>query len=119
MEDTSKQNLKMAVSNGTNKDVFISYDREDTVKEFVCKLKRDLEGAQLSVWLDKEDIPAGTEKPVLAIRIALRDCKALVVVVTKKYISSSFYKSELCVAYEKNKPFFPSYTRRAGMCSST
>ena len=95
----------MAVSK--NKDVFISYDREDTVKEFVGKLKRDLEGAQLSVWLDKEDIPAGTKKPVLAIRIALRDCKALVVVVTKKYISSSFCKSELCVAYEKNKPVFP------------
>ena len=31
------------------KDVFVSYDREDTVKEFVRKLKRDLEGAQLSV----------------------------------------------------------------------
>ena len=89
------------------KDVFISYDREDTVNEFVLKLKRGLEGAQLSVWLDKEDIPAGTEKPVLAIRIALRDCKALVVVVTKKYISSSFCKSELCVAYKKKKPVFP------------
>ena len=56
--------------------MFVSYDREDTVKEFVRKLKRDLEGAHLSVWLDKEDIPAGLEKPVLAIRIALRDCKA-------------------------------------------
>ena len=100
--------LKMAVSKyGTNKDVFVSYDRDDTVNEFVRKLKRGLEGAQLSVWLDKEDIPAGTEKPVLAIRIALRDCKALVVVVTKKYISSSFCKSELCVAYEKKKPVFP------------
>ena len=38
------------------KDVFVSYDREDTVKEFVRKLKRDLEGAQLSVWLDEEDL---------------------------------------------------------------
>ena len=89
------------------KDVFVSYDREDTVREFVRKLKRDLEGAQLSVWLDEEDLPAGTEKPVLAIRIALRDCKALVVVVTKKYIASSFCKSELYVAYEKKKPVFP------------
>ena len=89
------------------KDVFISYDREDTVKEFVRKLKRDLEDAQLSVWLYDEDIPAGTEKPVLAIEIALRDCKALVVVVTKKYISSLFCKSELYVACEKKKPVFP------------
>ena len=98
----------MAVSKyGTNKDVFVSYDREDTVNEFVRKLKRDLEGAQLSVWLDKEDLPAGTETPVLAIRIALRNCKALVVVVTKKYISSSFCKNELWVAYEQKKPVFP------------
>ena len=89
------------------RDVFLSYDREDTVKEFVRKLKRDLEGAQLSVWLDEEDLPTGTEKPVLAIRIALRDCKALVVVVTKKYISSSFCKSELYVACEKKRPVFP------------
>ena len=89
------------------KDVFVSYDREDTVKEFVRKLKRDLERAQLSVWLDEEDLPAGTEKQVLAIEIALRDCKALVVVVTKKYISSSFWKSELYVACEKKKPVFP------------
>ena len=98
----------MAVSKyGSGKDVFISYDREDTVNEFVRKLKRGLEGAQLSVWLDKEDIPTGTKKPALAIRIALRDCKALVVVVTKKYISSSFCKNELYVAYEKKKPVFP------------
>ena len=89
------------------KDVFVSYDREDTVKAFVRKLKRDLEGAHLSVWLDEEDLPAGTEKQVLAIEIALRDCKALVVVVTKKYISSSFCKSELYVACEKKKPVFP------------
>ena len=88
------------------RDVFVSYDREDTVKQFVRKLKIDLKGAQLSVWLD-EDLPAGTERQVLAIEIALRDCKALVVVVTKKYISSSFCKSELYVACEKKKPVFP------------
>ena len=109
-EYTSKQNLKMSVGRyRAGKDVFVSYDREDTVNEFVRKLKRGLEGAQLSVWLDVEDIPAGTEEPVLlaAIGIALRDCKALVVVVTKKYISSSFCKSELYVAYEQKKPVFP------------
>ena len=97
----------MSVNSWAGKDVFVSYDREDTVKEFVRKLKRDLEGAQLSVWLDEEDIPAGSKKPVLAIRIALRDCKAVVVVVTKKYIFSSFCKSELYVACEKKKPVFP------------
>ena len=102
----NKQNLKMSVGRA-GKDVFVSYDRENTVKEFVRKLKRGLESAQLSVWLDDEDVPTGTEKPVLAIRIALCDCKALVVVVTKKYLSTSFCKSELYVACENKKPVFP------------
>ena len=102
------KNLKMSVSRyRTGTDVFVSYDREDTVKEFVRKLKGDLESAQLSVWLDEEDVSAGTEKPVAAVRIALRDWKALVVVVTKKYLSTSFCKSELYVACEKKKPVFP------------
>ena len=106
----NKQNLKMSVGRyRTGTDVFISYDREDTVKKFVRKLKRDLESAQLSVWLDEEDVLAGTEKPVVAprIRIALRDWKALVVVVTKKYLSTPFCKSELYVACENKKPVFP------------
>ena len=81
----------MAVSKyGTNKDVFLSYGREDEVKKFVRKLKKDLEDAQLSVWLDEEDIPAGTEWP-LAIRIALSECKALIAVLTKKYVFSRFF----------------------------
>ena len=83
----------MAVS----KDLFVSYSREDTVKEFVRKLKRDLERAQLSVWLDVEDIPAGIEEPV-AVAIAfttLSNCKALIAILTKNYISSRFCKGEL------------------------
>ena len=97
----------MAVSKyGTNKDVFLSYGREDEVKKFVRKLKKDLEDAQLSVWLDEEDIPAGTEWP-LAIGIALSECKALIAVLTKKYVSSRFCKSELYVACTNQKPIFP------------
>ena len=95
----------MAVS----KDLFVSYSREDTVKEFVRKLKRDLERAQLSVWLDVEDIPAGTEEPVaLAIAFsALSNCKALIAILTKNYISSTFCKGELYFASCNQKPIFP------------
>ena len=96
----------MAVS----KDLFVSYSREDTVKEFVQKLKKDLEGAQVSVWLDVEDIPSGTEEP-LAIAItftALSNCKALIAILTKNYISSRFCKSELYFACRTDqKPIFP------------
>ena len=95
----------MAVS----KDLFLSYSREDTVKEFVRKLKRDLERARLSVWLDVEDIPAGTEES-LAVAIAftaLSNCKALIGVLTKNYISSRFCKSELYFGRCTQKPIFP------------
>ena len=91
----------MAVS----KDLFVSYSREDTVKEFVQKLKRDLERAQVSVWLDEEDLP----EP-LAITIALTalsSCKALIAVLTRNYLSSGFCKSELYFAYRHHKPIFP------------
>ena len=98
---------EMAVSKyETSKDVFVSYGREDEVKKFVRKLKKDLEGAQLSVWLDEEDIPAGTEWPRV-IGIALSECKALIAVLTKKYVSSRFCKSELYVACTNQKPIFP------------
>ena len=102
-----KRSLEMAVSKyETSKDVFVSYGREDEVKKFVCKLKKDLESAQLSVWLDEEDIPAGTEWPRV-IGIALSECKALIAVLTKKYVSSRFCKSELYVACTNQKPIFP------------
>ena len=91
------------------KDLFVSYSREDTVKEFVRKLKRNLEREQLSVWLDVEDIPAGTEES-LAVAIAftaLSNCKALIAILTKNYISSTFCKGELYFAYNNQKPIFP------------
>ena len=89
--------------------LFLSYSRENAVKKFVRQLKRDLEDAQLSVWLDEEDIPAGTEAPLAtAIYItALTSCKALIAVLTKNYVSSGYCKSELYVAYCSRKPIFP------------
>ena len=90
-------------------ELFLSYSRENTVKKFVRQLKRDLEDARLSVWLDEEDIPAGTETPLAtAIYItALTSCKALIAVLTKNYVSSGYCKSELYVAYRSRKPIFP------------
>ena len=92
-----------------NKDLFVSYSREDTVKEFVRKLKKDLERAQLSVWLDVEDIPASIEEPVaVAITFTtLSNCKALIAILTKNYISSRFCKGELYFACCNRKPIFP------------
>ena len=91
---------------GERKDLFLSYGREEKVKDFVSQLKKDLETTGLSVWLDINDIPPGREWPK-EVGIALRDCKALIAVITKKYVSSRFCKGELYVACSKGKRIYP------------
>ena len=93
-------------SRSGDKDLFISYGREEGVKQFVRRLKRDLEAAGLRVWLDIDDIPTGSEWPK-EIGIALRNCKALVAVVTKKYVSSRYCKGELYIACGEKKKIYP------------
>lgn len=43
------------------KELFVSYGREPEVIAFVTKLKHDLEARGFQVWLDTEDIPAGSD----------------------------------------------------------
>ena len=95
-------------SRGTTaaKEVFISYGREEEVKKFVRKLKRDLESAGIAAWLDVDDIPAGSEWPN-EIGLALRNCQSIIAVLTKKYAGSHYCKNELYVACSKQKQIFP------------
>ena len=41
------------------KEIFLSYSRQEALKPFVVRVKRDLEAQGLTVWLDIEDIPEG------------------------------------------------------------
>ena len=91
---------------GESKDIFLSYGREEGVKEFVVKLKSGLEAAGFRVWLDTCDIPSGSEWPK-EIGLALKECKVLIAVVTKKYVSSQYCKGELYVACSSKKHIFP------------
>ena len=45
----------------SGKEIFVSYGREPEVSAFVIQLKLDLEARGFSVWLDTEDIPAGSD----------------------------------------------------------
>ena len=45
------------------KDIFLSYDREEAVQAFVVKLKRDLEKNGFTAFLDVDDVPQGTQLP--------------------------------------------------------
>ncbi len=88
------------------KDVFISYGREGPTLVFVHGLKAGLERAGYSVWLDTEAIPSGSQWHAV-IGEGLRQCKALVAVITHKYARSRFCKNELFMADSAHKDIFP------------
>ena len=89
------------------KDIFLSYGREEQdIQRFVLKLKHDLEKNGFSVWLDMEDIPAGSDWHA-AIGTGLHNCSALLALITNKYISSRYCASELYTADSDKKHVFP------------
>ena len=95
-----------AMSTGQEKDVFISYSREAAATSFVTRLSEGLQAAGYSVWVDTVDIPSGSDWH-LAIGEALQKCRALIAVISKKYLLSKYCKNELFMAESVHKPIFP------------
>lgn len=62
--------------------------------------------SSFSVWLDTEDITAGSDWHA-AIGTGLDRCKALIAVISNKYISSRYCMSELYTANGDQKLIFP------------
>lgn len=76
------------------KELFISYGRAPLVIKFVQKLKTDLEGVGFTVWLDMNEIPAGSDWHG-AIGSGLSSCKAILPILTNKYINSRHCVNEV------------------------
>ena len=95
-----------ALSTRQEKDVFISYSREAVATSFVARLSEGLQAAGYSVWVDTVDIPSGSDWH-LAIGEALQKCRALVAIISKKYLLSKYCKNELFMADSVHKPIFP------------
>ena len=76
------------------KELFISYGREPEVIQFVHRLKKDLESNGFSVWMDAHDIPAGSDWHG-AIGAGLNRCRAIVPILTNKYIGSRYCVNEV------------------------
>lgn len=76
------------------KELFISYGREEEVIRFVHRLKTDLESHGFSVWLDARDIAAGSDWHG-AIGVGLSQCRAILPVITNKYIGSRYCINEV------------------------
>ena len=89
-----------------SKDIFISYSREPGSTDHVKKLKESLEGLGYSVWLDLSDIPGGSDWHSI-IGTALKHCKAVVSLITKRYFSSKYCKNELYMGESLQKCILP------------
>lgn len=88
-------------------EVFLSYGHEPEVDKFVTQLKSDLKSAEILVWRDTEDIKAGSDW-VNSVAKGVNDCRALLCVLTNKYVSTSeTCKCELDFAKKKKKNIFP------------
>ena len=60
----------------------------------------------IRVWMDVDDIPAGSDWHG-AIGTALHNCRAIIVVITQKYLGSRYCTNEMYQANGDQKAIFP------------
>jgi len=86
------------------KKIFFSYSRTDA--DFALKLALDLKKEGFDVWIDQEDIRAGSEWD-LAIEKALATCDCLLFIQSEKSVASNNVLDEVYYALEQNKRVIP------------
>lgn len=85
-------------------DVFLSYKFEE--KEEALAVKRALESAGIACWMAPESIPGGSSYAD-EIDGAIRGCRALVLILSKRAQSSPWIKKEIEVALSAGKLVLP------------
>jgi hypothetical protein len=86
------------------KKIFFSYSRTDA--DFALRLALDLKKEGFDVWIDQEDIRAGSEWD-LEIEKALATCDCLLFIQSEKSVASSNVLDEVYYALEQNKRVIP------------
>jgi hypothetical protein len=87
------------------KNIFFSYSRVDA-SDFALKLAVDLQKAGFNVWIDQEDIRAGSEWD-LEIEKALETCDCLLFIESEKSVTSNNVLDEVYFALEQHKVVIP------------
>ena len=85
--------------------IFFSYSRIDG-SDFALKLAIDLKKEGYDVWIDQEDIRAGTEWD-LEVEKALETCDCLLYIETAKSVESNNVLDEVYYALEQKKKVIP------------
>lgn len=86
------------------KKIFFSYSRNDTA--FAVKLATDLKKEGYDIWIDQEDIRAGSEWD-MEIEKALSTCDCVVFIQSEKSAASPNVLDEVYYALEENKTVIP------------
>src|SRR6478736_609678 len=86
------------------KKIFFSYSRTDA--DFALKLALDLKKEGFDVWIDQEDIRAGSEWD-LEIEKALETCDCLLFIESEKSVASTNVLDEVYYAMEQHKRVIP------------
>ncbi len=83
------------------KNIFFSYSRADA-SDFALRLAVDLKKEGLNVWIDQQDIRAGSEWD-LEIEKALETSDCLVFIESEKSVTSTNVLDEVYYALEQKK----------------
>ena len=84
--------------------IFISYSRLDS--EFVDRLIHELEERGIDAWVDRKDSRRGTDWRASTSR-AMRQCQAVVVVLSPRFAASDNAAKELSIADQYKRPIIP------------
>lgn len=87
------------------KKIFFSYSRADG-SEFALRLAVDLKQKGFDVWIDQEDIRAGSEWDI-EIEKALETCDCMLFIETEKSVVSANVLDEVYFALDENKKVIP------------
>lgn len=88
-----------------NKNIFISYSRNDGA--FVDQLIGDLSAVGFNLWRDKDSLTPGTPSWERAIREAIKDAGAVVLVASPSSLNSDYVQGELALAKIYHRPIYP------------
>jgi TIR domain/Trypsin-like peptidase domain/AAA ATPase domain len=88
--------------------VFLCYARADS--ELVTRLKTDLLGRRISVWIDREGLQPGTLDWEEALRTAIRAAQAVLLIASPNARSSRYVRDELRIAELYQRPVYPLWT---------
>ena len=93
------------MSTSTNQYFFMSYSREDTVKQ--RRIVRELRERGLNIWVDVENLTPGTPTWEREVETAIRGATGIVVLLSPEANNSEWVRREISFGEQHRKRIFP------------